>query len=481
MAIAATAAKNALSGPPARRLDPTHAAIEAAEAAPVARDGPKFDYDRLTLWGVGLPLFAEVFLQNFAIPLGSKAQISVTIPFGFAGLALLLLTGRAVIEGRRFILYCVMVAAIVLSQLFGEGSASFSTSSLIFMIGTYVIYIFRLRSGPGNFRATLQFYQRMAFIVAIAGVAQYAGQFVLPHVFVFPLESHLGRFLIKGFNHLNPITWGESTFKSNGVFLAEPSLFSQAMALSFIIERLYFRRFGFQVAYLAGLTVSLSGTGLLLLAAAGPFLIYRTGAIRLLYIILPVGIMLLLFGGFLHLEIMADRAAEFNSNHTSGFARFISIFYLLEQFIFIDPTRFLFGMGAHSIEVASRHLTYLAHDPTWGKLLFEYGLLGTLGFFPFILYSMLAHSASRFLAACLAFAYFFLGGNLLGPFYNFLIVALVAWQRPDPTLTTAPPQATPSASHSFFQRPRASKSLASAAPVRFGLPDTPQRLPRFCP
>src|SRR5262249_48995826 len=111
-------------------------------------------------------------------------------------------------------------------------------------------------------------------------------------------------------------------------------------------------------------------------------------------------------------------------------ARFVSIFYVLNQFVFIDPYRFFFGMGAGSLLAIGGQTTYLVHDPTWGKLLFEYGFLGAVGFFPFIVYSLLARSASRFLAASLAFAYLFLGGYLLGPFYNFLIVALVAWHRP---------------------------------------------------
>src|SRR5262249_9226288 len=120
-------------------------------------------------------------------------------------------------------------------------------------------------------------------------------------------------------------------------------------------------------------------------------------------------------------------------------ARFVSIFYVLNQFIFIDPNRFFFGMGAGSLLAIGGQTTYLVHDPTWGKLLFEYGFLGALGFFPFILYSLLVRSASRFLAACLALAYFFLRGYLLGPVYNFLIVGLVAWHRPKETSVAPEP------------------------------------------
>jgi hypothetical protein len=464
--------------PPSPRT-PSRLVAAVGDAAPA--------YDRLALWGVGLPLFAEVFIQKVGIPLGGTNQISATIPLGFAGLGLLILTGRAVVDVPRLILYAAMVGAILLSQMLG-GSV-ISTSSLILMTVTYVIYVFTLKDHPGNFRATIQLYQRMTIVIAVVAVVQYAGQYVLPYEVVFPLESALGPFLIKNFNHTIPITYGATIYKSNGVFLAEPSYLSQAMALSFIIERLFFRRIGYQIAYLAGLTVSYSGTGMLLLAIAGPILLYRTGALRLLIILLPVAAILLLVGNLMHLDVIAGRAGELNSENSSGFARFVSIFYLLSQFIFIDPSRFFFGMGAGSIETVVGEVTYLSHDPTWGKLLFEYGLLGVLGFFPYFFYSIFANSPSRFLAACLAFAYFFLGGNLLGPFYNFLIVALVAWQRPDPTLLAplartarGAPRRITGASHAFFRRP-APAAFARQAGVPLPLEATTgsQPLSRFCP
>src|SRR5882724_12192143 len=251
MKVDSAIALNPLSAGTARRLEPTLSIASRPDSAVDASASNDRGYDRIALLGVGLPLFAEVFVQKLAIPLGGSAEISPTILLGFAGLALLVVTGRAIIDTRRFILYCVMILAIVMSQLLGD--TPFSTMSLTLMVGTYIIYVFRLRDWPGNFRTTLRLYQSMTIIVAVCGVLQYVGQFFLPHDVVFPLEALLGRFLIKNFAHLIPITYGSPVFKSNGVFMAEPSYLSQAMALSFIIERLYFRRLKFQIAYLAGL------------------------------------------------------------------------------------------------------------------------------------------------------------------------------------------------------------------------------------
>jgi len=135
------------------------------------------------------------------------------------------------------------------------------------------------------------------------------------------------RFLIKNLNHVIPITYGSPIFKSNGMFEAEPSLMSQAMALSFIVERLYFRRVGFQLAYLAAWSVSYSGTGLMLLASPGRSFSIGPARWRFAFVLLAAGAILLSLGSFIQLDIIAGRTGEFGAEDSSGFARFLSIFY----------------------------------------------------------------------------------------------------------------------------------------------------------
>src|SRR5437763_1385335 len=131
-----------LATPPLRRfaIAPAPSPPNTPAAASRARD--RLHYDKLALWGVGIPLFTEIFFQKIALPIG-EAGISLSFVFGFVGLGLLLISGRAVIDVGRFILYGVMVAAIVASQLCGD--SSFSFSSLMLLIVTYAIYVFRLR------------------------------------------------------------------------------------------------------------------------------------------------------------------------------------------------------------------------------------------------------------------------------------------------------------------------------------------------
>src|SRR5262249_53996988 len=144
-----------------------------ASTAAASSRGNQFHYDRLALWGVGVVLFSEIFFQKIALPLGENG-FSISFVFGFVGFGLLIVSGRVVIDAGRFVLYGVMVAAIVASQLLGD--SSFSTSSLMLLIVTYAIYLFRLRGDADNFAATLRLYQGMTFVVAGAAVFQYAGQ-----------------------------------------------------------------------------------------------------------------------------------------------------------------------------------------------------------------------------------------------------------------------------------------------------------------
>ena len=53
------------------------------------------------------------------------------------------------------------------------------------------------------------------------------------------------------------------------------------------------------------------------------------------------------------------------------------------------------------------------HEPTYGKLLFEYGLLGALAFGALVLHALNSSHAPLRLRIALAVCWLFLGGNLV--------------------------------------------------------------------
>ena len=155
---------------------------------------------------------------------------------------------------------------------------------------------------------------------------------------VFLQELRAASLLLEGpYNTVIPI--GTTGYmKSNGLFLVEPSVFSQFMALAVIIEILMFRRLLFIGAFVIALMVSLSGTGWLMIlsfvltasfslgvrglvlsfvTAAGAFL-----AIAVLAVTFPSGF-----------ELFMSRTSEIYHVGSSGYDRFVTPWHLA-SFVF---------------------------------------------------------------------------------------------------------------------------------------------------
>jgi hypothetical protein len=69
------------------------------------------------------------------------------------------------------------------------------------------------------------------------------------------------------------------------------------------------------------------------------------------------------------------------------------------------------------------------HDPTWGKVFFEYGLVGTLPFAIFITCCFFADSPAKWLSGALFLNYLLFGGYLLSAPVAGLVLPLVVWPR----------------------------------------------------
>ncbi len=73
-------------------------------------------------------------------------------------------------------------------------------------------------------------------------------------------------------------------------------------------------------------------------------------------------------------------------------------------------------------------MDYLVHDPTWGKLFFEYGMVGTIPFAIFLCRCFFVGARSYWLSAAVFFSYLLLGGNLVDARMEPLILGLVVFQ-----------------------------------------------------
>jgi hypothetical protein len=224
---------------------------------------------------------------------------------------------------------------------------------------------------------------------------------------------------------MNPLYYGSSAFKSNGVFFLEPSFFCQFLAIVFISELNNKSRIWRLGIIAAGLITSYSGTGLTTLMLYLPFHVAMNRQPKILVMAALAAAAVFLLSDILLLDAITRRIAEFSDTQSSGSARFTSMLHILRDLWFANDSGFLFGRGPGTVQETFARQNFLAFDPTWGKLLYEYGLIGTILYVGFFSSAILA--GARNLRFALSYTYFVLGGYLLNPSIVMQLAVLTAW------------------------------------------------------
>jgi len=200
--------------------------------------------------------------------------------------------------------------------------------------------------------------------------------------------------------------------KSNGFFLREASMFSVVLAFGIVCElALGVRRWAMAVMA-AALVLSYSGSGLVALAVAFALPLERRALARLIGVGACVAVLAVLFGDALNLSYTLNRIAEFGDEQSSAYCRFIQPAVSVAQGLEMDAWSALIGHGPGSLTRAGATCADL-HEPTYGKLLFEYGLLGAFAFGALVLHALNRSGAPLRLRIALAVSWLFLGGNLV--------------------------------------------------------------------
>lgn len=379
-------------------------------------------HSRAAAAGLWVIFFSLIFLQRFAI-----GGVPVSFAISYVVLIAFILL-RVLIIDRSFLIFFFVALAITSIPFLSWGSET-SLSSFAYMLAIYAIYMLRFRNRERSFSLAQHIFLKLMWFAAIAGIAQFAAQFALGFEAVFPLERLPEGMLLSNFNVIIPLSYGSTIVKSNGIFFLEPSFFSQFLALALILELLGRQRTIYVATFLVALLLSYSGTGILLAALFLPFVFLRRINPPLIFGSLLVGIIIVVSMGTLEFNTLFQRVGEFNTPQSSGFARFVSPFYLIRDFLMPAPTSFLFGMGPGTIDAALTKATsraYLAHDPTWIKVIYEYGLVGGLAVMSYVIAATHVGARSRLFALALTFTWLVLGGYLLNGMMNVLFVCLGA-------------------------------------------------------
>jgi hypothetical protein len=387
-------------------------------------------------------LSATVF-SRFAINLGSYqlnfSQITVCVL-----LAVSLLSRDLAIAPRRFLAYCacifVAITSFVLNRDFSPIDRS-AWTSLLFLVVVYFPLVFVLwtkESPDHHVQWTIRMFSNVALFCALAGIAQFYAQFVISSDWLFDFRPYIPDGLRgDGGNTVIPIGYGGTVYKSNGFFFREPSGASYVMALGLLFELAFFRRLFRMAVFAFALALTYSGTGLLALLIGIVFSFRWRTTGRMCAILAVAGLCAWAASDVLNLSFTLNRINEFSSEGSSGYARYVGPMHLVRDNLFSQPWSFWLGLGPGTISRMSQAAyAFQFHDPTWAKLLVEYGVLGFTAFLALMLVCIQQPSLPVQVKAVLFFNWLVMGGHLLTPdavYLTFVLSGLLGSISPAPS------------------------------------------------
>lgn len=391
-------------------------------------------------------------LDRFGLRLSDAFSIAPGMIGMYLLLAALFWTGVARLNPTASLLYIVLGLVSGLSFLINTTSGPWrgqvSMNSWLLMLMLYAPFCVRLvpsrEIGP-MWHWLLRWYMVFAVASALFGIAQYVGQFVYRPTWLIDFTPYLPD-AIRGSGLYNTSNAVGSAFKSNGFFLREASGFSFYMAFALVTEWSLFRRKWILALLAAGLVVSYSGSGIVVLLAAmlvplGFQTLLRAGAM-----VIGVTVLYFTLGDALNLTYTVGRVHEFGSDRSSAYCRFILPGKTVAERIDDRAWVSLIGHGPGTMQKLTGSC-----ETTYAKMVFEYGLLGASTFVAIMLTALgRGWVPLRMRVAILVF-WTLLGGHLLGPealLLIFLLCGLWPASRPASGLPPWLQQAEPDVSKS---------------------------------
>ena len=305
-------------------------------------------------------LLSSLLLQRFGIPFGQQL-VSVSVPIVGVVVVWYLWVGVLDLNRHRVAILFGVLAVALLSYNHSVNApfpfvTKISQASLLYwlLLTSFAVLRFSQPMEEGAFfRAVI----RVLGFIAICGLGAFAAQFAGLTLFSFsnflPAQFSFEPF----YNVVIPI--GDTTwFKANGLFLVEPSTFSQFMALGLICEWVNERRPWIIGLFLFALFSAVSGTGWL---AVGGFVAYigLTSGSRGLATAIGLScvcVFAFVATGFILPDVtgtLTGRVDEFGLQGTSGNGRFVTPFLVTSHIYDLAPQAFFTGAGPGSSDTFS--------------------------------------------------------------------------------------------------------------------------------
>ena len=382
-------------------------------------------------------------LQRFGLTLGG-ASLNAAHFAAYFLLAAAALSGRLVVHGTRFALYCALLSlagvSLVVNDTFAaQDGTSITSFALLAMM--YLPFVFMLRPGAaGNIDTDwiLRAFANVGLFCAVAGIAQFAAQFVIHADWLFDFTPYLPAWLRSSGGYNTVIPAADGLFKSNGFFFKEPSLFSLAVAFALLLEIARFRRWLRLGTLVLALMLTYSGSGLLVLAVGLLFPLRLRNFLRLGAVALVGALAAFLLWDVLNLDFTLGRVEEFTQPRASAYMRYVAPVRLIAESIMEHPWTFWIGFGPGTIYRTGGDIWgwfYEYHDPTIAKLIFEYGVIGLAIAVALVVVALRNPATPIQVRAAAFFCWIATGGFLLTPELTYLMIVFGLLLQPRASAT----------------------------------------------
>jgi hypothetical protein len=371
-----------------------------------------------------VPIVAVTLLPKLSIPPFAAQGIDMSLLVIFTAIGAGLFAGCMRLDAWRLALYALAIGILGFVQILRPDS--FSMSSMLLLAAIHFPYVFAVMRGNGDQQRVIARFLGIATFLAWCGIAQYFLQFVVDPRWLFPIENFVpSSYVVQHFNSQGVVNFGSDVYRANGVFLLEPSFFSQLLGVAVVVELCTQSRLSRLATYGLALLVSSAGTGLLILAVCVPLFVVQRRRWDLLLLGAAGLAIVSVFRDSFFVHHLLARSGEFSAIESSGFARFVGGFYLFDQFLWDDPWRTLFGFGVGSFRDYASRAHYPVAEMALFKLVFEFGLVGSLIYFGFLVYCLATSSAPRLVTIAVGIAYLLNG--IYTPFAHGLALGLLVW------------------------------------------------------
>jgi hypothetical protein len=358
-----------------------------------------------------LTAFSQIFLNRFGIGITSEFSLAPSYLFLYASIAMALHKGFIRLDPTSCLIFAGIIFSSLTSYLLSAVEVTFTSLILYWFI--YLPFAFRATTPTCPDIGLYRLYYPLLLVLALAGLGQFLGQFFFSADWLFDYRPLLPD-SIQNKNNMNTVISYGSIFKSNGFFLLEPSYFSQWMAYSILLFCIFSSSYLCGLLFFLGLLASMSGTGLILLGVSFLVLARKMNRARASLMVAAAVVFVLisfLTGGSSYLSRISEFSGGAGVRTTSAAARFVNPAIIVSEGLTKSPELLFFGNGPGAINRMGRD--YDSHDPTWAKLLYEYGLIGFLLLLAFISFSTRSEHASSVFTLPFLLQWLLLGGHLL--------------------------------------------------------------------